>query len=207
MKIISRFKDYYDYVGHQMGMIDPKIVYDRNKKIVETEESNFLLNILNPFPYSSRKLDMMGLDLKYLCVNGKLVTLYNLMKENRFYRVVSKEIFDQYLNKVFYYRRSYQFSPFETSKLVDDLSKSIQQPIFMCSRIGYKVFVEEDIPILKNHNYSSIQSPQQIYQDIEHYITNVLRTNPDTLVPVEVEDKHKITQHGFDIKKSFRHRK
>lgn len=211
MKIISRVKDYYDYVGHQMGMIDPKIVYDRNKKIINNEESNFLLNKLNPYPFSTGRLYIMGLDLKFLCVNGKLVTLYNLMNNDRFYRVITKEIFEQYFYKVFYYKQSYEFSPFEKSKLVDELSISIQQPVFLISngfsQKRHSNYIEENIPILKNHNYQSIQSPQELYQDIEHYITNFLRTNPDILVPVEVADKNKITQHGFDIKKSFRHRK
>ncbi len=211
LKIISKFKDYYDYIGHQMGMIDPKIVYDRNVKLSTTAEIKKLIIKINPFPYSCYKLLAFDMEIKFLCVNGKMYTLYRMYTKEKNYKVLSKDIFDQYFRKVFYYKNSHSFNPYDKSFLIDDLSIAIGQPVFIINRYypsqrNESLYIEESIPILQNLNFPSIQAPQILYQELEHYISNVLRTNPDTLVPVEVEDKHKITQHGFDIKQSFRHR-
>ena len=54
---------------------------------------------------------------------------------------------------------------------------------------------------------AGIMSAEQCYQEISHFLGNVLRENPDTKPPVQVDDKHKIIGAGFDTKTSFRHRK
>lgn len=60
---------------------------------------------------------------------------------------------------------------------------------------------------LNDLGFAAIMSAEQAYQHIESYIVNVLRDNPDKIPPVQVDDKIKIGQHGFDLKQSFRHRK
>lgn len=76
---------------------------------------------------------------------------------------------------------------------------------------------KKDIPVnkidlnlnvcLNDLGFASVMSAEQAYQEIESYIVNVLRTNPDKEPPVQIDDKDKIDQHGFDKKISFRHRK
>ena len=61
--------------------------------------------------------------------------------------------------------------------------------------------------VLEDLGFASLMNAEQLYQDIATYITNVLRSNPDITPPVQVSDKDKIGQHGFDLKQSFRHRK
>lgn len=60
---------------------------------------------------------------------------------------------------------------------------------------------------LNDLGFAAIMSAEHAYQEIESYLVNVLRDNPDKIPPVQVEDKIKIGQHGFDLKQSFRHRK
>lgn len=60
---------------------------------------------------------------------------------------------------------------------------------------------------LNDLGFAAIMTAEQCYQEIESYLVNVLRDNPDKIPPVQVSDKDKIGQHGFDLKQSFRHRK
>lgn len=60
---------------------------------------------------------------------------------------------------------------------------------------------------LNDLGFAAIMSAEEVYQEIESYIINVLRDNPDKLPPVEVSNVDKIKQHGFDTKISFRRRK
>jgi hypothetical protein len=71
-------------------------------------------------------------------------------------------------------------------------------------RYEYEINVDVHLDSL---GFACMRSAEQAYQEIETYIVNVLRVNPDKAVPVQVADKDKINQHGFDLKQSFRHRK
>jgi len=94
----------------------------------------------------------------------------------------------------------------EPSKHAAKLCKEFMQPVLMIgANLG--VAVEDRIPILQNVGFASVMPAEQCYQEIAHYITNVLRDNPDIRQPVEVDDKYKIVAAGFDTKTSFRHRK
>jgi hypothetical protein len=98
------------------------------------------------------------------------------------------------------------------------LSKRVGQPVFVVNEINYdtrindgkgytEVEVSSVIPILNSLNFSCISDPVNLFYCIQEFITNVLRVNPDKLPPVEVDNKDKIVQHGFDLDISFRHRK
>lgn len=56
-------------------------------------------------------------------------------------------------------------------------------------------------PILKDYEFYKVFDSFQAFQEIQMFMTGVLGSNEKNIV--EVEDKYKITQHGFD-KWSFR---
>lgn len=68
----------------------------------------------------------------------------------------------------------------------------------------------EPIPNLSEiKGLAKVYTPEQIYQDISYWVTNVLNTSPDVQpagAPPQT-DKEKIVAHGLDLKQSFRHRK
>lgn len=106
----------------------------------------------------------------------------------------------------------------ELDKLIE-LCKKVNQPVFVIKEINYDrssvgsiggftlIEVEDKIPKLKDIGFTSLVDPVKLFYDISFFMTNVLRDNPDVQPPVEVSDKDKIPQHGFDLKQSFRHRK
>lgn len=97
------------------------------------------------------------------------------------------------------------------------LSKLLNQPVFCMIPQYHSVYmtnnirktkVELKVPNLKEVGYSMIEpNPMKLYSELEFFIANELRDNPDIVPPVQIDNSHKIEQHGFDLKKSFRHRK
>lgn len=53
-------------------------------------------------------------------------------------------------------------------------------------------------------NYTTKLDVYTIYQEIMMFLAS--RANPEPAM-IQIEDKYRIEQHGFDIKESFRHRK
>ena len=90
-----------------------------------------------------------------------------------------------------------------------NLTKKIGVPVYMISRRDndHVFYIEEKIPHLGELGLAKIYPAEQLYQDIFYFLNNTIKDSPDTAPPVAVSNKDRIEQHGFDIKKSFRHRK
>lgn len=224
MKILSKFKDFYDHVAHIYGGGDPKIIYkrDRIKGATEFEEKDFSFSIMLHMPEAA------GYTVRWLSVCGKLFLIlkmnynhkqykYENYKEYNFHILCPKihaDVYDQIVQpkrKLFggqFVTTSTHFIDREEPKL-DELSKLVEQPVFVFTPIGYSrqtVRVMNDTINLGMVGFAAYYSPEQTYQNIAHYITNVMRESPDTQPPVNVSDKDLIVAKGFDSKISFRHR-
>jgi hypothetical protein len=62
-----------------------------------------------------------------------------------------------------------------------------------------------DIPMLSKLGFPKYFPAAQVYQELALFVGNTLNTNPDITPPAKVSDKDRILQHGFDLKRSFRH--
>lgn len=88
------------------------------------------------------------------------------------------------------------------------LLRRVGVPVFEVME-GYRshIFVSETIPKLSERGISSLLTPEQCYQAVDHALTNIIKDNPDNTPANVVPDKAKVANHGFDVKASFRHRK
>jgi hypothetical protein len=88
-----------------------------------------------------------------------------------------------------------------------ELHKMLNVPVFMF--YNNRTLLDSDYWTvnLGELGIGRLYSPEQIYQEISQFISNVMVENADILPPVEISDKDKIVGHGFDIKQSFRNRK
>jgi len=59
-------------------------------------------------------------------------------------------------------------------------------------------------PRLKDYGFDRIKDSFTTFQEISMYLSNILVEQKETVV---VQDKFRIEQHGFDLKKSFRKEK
>ena len=230
MKIISNFKDYYDYLANIYG-VDDHVVYVRNIIPVGDHKTTFhfyyggqdsiiVKQIKNDFIFFPKSSNFR---YRYLVVLGKMYLC--VQKISSTWEVQSSiwEIFNPKKHAVFNEKPSISSYPWQRNKskeldyylggsstVLIELSKYLQQPVFFIDHVGLfnnEIHVNRAIPHLKDLHFGSIMQPEQLYQELEYFIGNTLRDNPDTQPPVNVSDKDLIVAKGFDIKKSFRKRK
>jgi len=224
MIISSPFKDYYDYVAHQYGGGDPKIVYPRIR-LAERDKYGYMGIREVKLP------DSLGIrngstkdkyEYKWLVITGKyylLVRLYyydNYMVHHEtpwsvFAPGKIQEVDDRLISKrrnriswMFEEPKTYEYYVGRSDPRLIEISREIQAPVFCLCPDG----VEGDVPILGNLGIPSIISAEQIYQDLSYFMGNIINEVPD-LQPAgkpPMTDKERILSHGFDMKASFRHR-
>lgn len=213
MIIKSPFKDYYDFVAHQFGGGDPRVVYVRNrlKPLYHTAGQAYPDSLVVNTEYLCED-DMRPQEFRYgidftkcswLVICGKR---YLLVEENLYDLNSKPQMYSEEKN-----RKRYIGS---LSRAFVDVAKQLRTPVFIVESIGYSrkvgrshVLVSTEIPILKNTGIASLISPYQMYQDIAYFVGNTLNDNPDITPPASVGEKDRIVGHGFDLKQSFRHRK
>jgi len=222
MKLLTKHKDYYDYLQGIYG-IDEKIIYDRRAKHLE-KPSNFLSdNYLEyTFAICNRLFILHYYKKKYYHTPEEILELNNILikdnvvgilPESTKYNKKKVSTIEQATN---YYKRHNR----ETI-----VNKVTRQPILIrvyCSgsfefdtpitKIYNSYFGEynkhEDakwnIPILSEYGMAAFYPAEEIYQDISQFL-GWLVNNPE--IPNKQTDTEKIVTHGFDLKESFRHRK
>lgn len=229
MLIISKFKDYYDGVAGSMG-VDKKIVYERQQKIIERRDvefperfkykpfkekvksndvfqqiSNFSYNRYYGFGNIDDRLEVnpfiIGFCGKYY-LGWKKKTLLDTKVTYKFDDV--KDYIDNKYNTLFNFMNIHDLM--NTIKNMDDMSlfREYNTPIFVIDyTLGRKRDDEFIVnPVLKNYDFYKIFDSYTAFQELQMFIGGVLGSNEKNTV--EVDDKHKIEQHGFDYKWSFR---
>jgi hypothetical protein len=89
-----------------------------------------------------------------------------------------------------------EFSP----RLVE-LSKTLNAPVFIVDRYFH---VRGRTPKLGELGFAAYYSAEQLYQELAMFVGNILQPVADPQSPMT--DIEKVVSHGFDKKKSFRHR-
>jgi len=200
MKIISKYKDYYDYLSGIWGE-DPKIVIDRR----EFDNVEFQ-------SYDPQEI--------ILLICGKIVN--GFWDGENFYYGESLEKFGK-ITKPHYWswRResepsrtvNFEFTgnrPMSVTKryeILVDVTTDLKQrnlklacPILMVSRYGRDNYYK--FPVLSKMNVGSIFSPEVIYQMLVDWYSE--RNNEAEKRPDNQTDLQKLVSKGFDKKESFR---
>lgn len=91
----------------------------------------------------------------------------------------------------------------DRSSQSNDIFLKFKVPIWtvMLSRITNEGLLN---PRLKNYGFDRIKDSFTAFQEISMYLSNILVEQKEVAV---IEDKYRIEQHGFDLKKSFRKEK
>lgn len=229
MKIISKFKDYYDSVSHQY--LDREILYIRDSATLNFERSQiprvdrFRVNnkvsqeewILSfevigfcgeLYPVILATSTNKGRETRSKCFGfysiddlGKFLEANNItISEKRKYRLYTSRDFG-YSQTLEDIKRFFQASAeFESLK---DLFQKHNTPAFVYRRndIGSNGFVTVINPMLKNYSFSKMKDPFTAHQDLYQFVGGYL--NQPEKTTVELSDKMRAEKHGFD-KWSFR---
>jgi len=222
MRIISPFKDYYDHIAYIYGGGDPKIVYERRKRIADEDLQLLTDTTFNGVHSPSLWLNPVSpvKSKGTLCVAGRTFCLMHDTETGEVF-VHNPKKRDEYVRYVGYRwatmneERRKQEEPNLT--YVDNgaimLSRMAKAPVFLIKDVIYgegkqfhaKTYViDKETPILSTIGMAALYPPEQIYQDLAYYISNLMNESPDMMPPTV---QQKIESHGFDLKQSFRHRK
>jgi hypothetical protein len=213
MKIQSRFKDYYDYIGHKYGS-DPYVVYIR-EPIKKTEidcKGLFYDDVFNERSEYFIRFIIAGSNVVPFVCYWEKQEQEKWIDPNSFTPSVLKyERFGEQHHSLL--RKSWRLKgqelempKYPTGEKLNDLIRLVGAPVFEVKEVHHEyVIVSERIPILNDLGFPSFISAEAMWQDIYATLTNVLRKNPDKEPPVKVEEKYRIHAAGFDLKTSFRH--
>ena len=227
MRIVSSYKDYYDYISQHYGF-DPDVLYLRRpidiQKIPESVPCKTTLNALN-LTYEDLKLPSQPSSVfnatctetfSFLFCAG---TLYLLVGKSGGvdYDVFTPEKYPKLINHIIRKGtwQEYPLSDYTGMAFpkLNAIAKILNQPVFIISSDttlsgGRRIYrINTHIPVLAQLGFAPLIPPSNMYQNIYSFILNVLRDSPDIQPPIEVSNNVKILQHGFDLDKSFRHRK
>jgi len=235
MKIISKFKDYYDWVAQRYGGGDPLNVWIRQDTVDNIEGLGLrFLNLkipdvgLSPMGWSTKGSDC-GWNLEYCVLNGiayplvrKWITTdpYKLIKTKEPFRLLRENdpFIDFYLSRNninSWHKYDFTTGDFLTRKerislwLEPKQSNALIKAHQTLKQPAFIVVNSESasgrLPRLGKLGFPALFSAEQAYQNLSYFVSNYLRDSVDLNPPVAVSDRDRIVQYGFDLKKSFRH--
>lgn len=223
MKIISNFKDYYDYANPSFS--DESILYKRETKdevkikidknnqfFRKLLEINKLNRITNNYRLGKDEFEhyFFVIAAKLYSVFSKRFTVEEVFLEEEYYKIFRKNKLkiDLMIEKVDLKMYNAAANQVITQQFLTDLHRQANAPILLFRKKFSEgllnrntVSIEVEInPRLLDFKFTKVPA-NQIYQDIEWFIENELTQKKEL---IEIADKDKITAHGFD-KNSFRH--
>lgn len=213
MRVISKFRDYYDGVM-KTGM-DREVVYVRENKGIPIKDARGVdFNTKSSGTYCSVETSFLGYcgmiyrvmivetefpnhartrhvffdfeEFKQFMLNNKLSNEYDF-RESRWWP-----------------SRFQRFKEMDTSRMLE-LFHEFQTPLFLLTNVyRYRGPDETTLtlgPCLKDIEFQRVKDPYTAYQEIFQFVAGVLN-HPENKM-VKISDKDKIHKHGFD-KWSFR---
>ncbi len=224
MRIISKFKDYYDAVWYNTGQGD---VFLRETKMVQYSPYNQkyleMGHELRDFFWDldrhySKTKPSYTIDYSILFFCGEVHVLEYKYEINQERQNIDKIIDKSRVNYIRPRDITVEKSIWRTTRAIDipdniveKLHIDLQSPIILydrCFEVSGKDMYRVHNYFKINQNLSHIHfgkvySPDTAFQMIEMYNSNFLFKKDDAIVPVG-DDKTRIIAAGFDLKTSFR---
>ena len=199
MKIITKYKDYYDYLIGVFGE-DPKLILDRRG-----DTNKFILN---------------DGEVIIVCIGNKRIE--GIYKDNTFHygKALKKFHKEQIMSswKTYAWGRKYDITKdiyytyeyikghcreFVLSKVILNTTLNTENN---CAILLYRTNIKGELveaskfPILKDLNIPSILSARDAWIILNDYLSSQIK---EPIVPIG-DDNVRIQSHGFDLKTSFR---
>lgn len=222
MKIISNFKDYYDFLQGEYG-IDPKAVYERVCKDASGHKiSLYVPEFLRPRPFFNNEQEEQQYDeqrkqprLYMLAICGRIycateqngVLMHgpqawpdNIDKEDIYLHLILKknkklnDMLSAYPEKL--HRDLYKYHLRTT-----DLNEKHLCPVILLEE-GTE-FANILNPRLSDFQFAKVIPPKELFLMITDFLLKERPMQEKKVDPKE-RNKQRILAHGFDLKKSFR---
>jgi hypothetical protein len=225
MKIVSKFKDYYDTVSHQY--LDKEVLYLRESVTHKLKDKPVIVGREHKYDKNSVSYHFY---FEYIGFCGQVYPVLqvkwyekNAIKESTIGLYTPEEVYGFFeykgltLDQNKYYWRYHHmnvlnergieefFNERERRERLIPFFDKYQTPVFAYRRQDGNGDAEVEVnPQLKPYLFSRVKDPFTAHQDLYRYITSVM-VKPDRPM-VQLTDKDRIAKHGFD-KWSFRKEK
>lgn len=197
MKIISKYKDYYDYLSGIYGE-DNKLILDRRNK------ENYTLPHIDKITFYIAGYVIEGLidendniyygdNLKQFIVDKN--NRKNWWKKWKWLSTHNKRNYDKSYH--IKYKDEENWYYLEPIKDMEDINQKTNCPILLKTIYGLYKY-----PKLSDFNLASFISAETIYQWLSEWLSNQITKREKQIK--EIPDSLKIENKGFDKKKSFR---
>lgn len=231
MRIISKFKDYYD-IGLNKG-VDKTIIYNRVSNCLDVvpsirfdKKNETQIDEVKISKYLTSIKDSSRFELRpfYVGFCGKL---YLGLRNHKGLNIYSSEDYqklltEKYLSNPFIntYKRSFGkylgyeknllshknvdqiFDEFGVREIGDELFSEYNTPIFIIYSNFLKINWSFEInPMLKSYDFVKVFNPYSAFQEISMYISGVLGIGEKPII--NISDRDMLYKHGFD-KYSFK---
>jgi hypothetical protein len=207
MKILSKYKDYYDYLKGIYGE-DEKIILDRrmsNKPLIMNEEivSLYICDmIINGFCHNNVVYFGDELDNILDKVDNDNVLRY---KKYRYYYSSNLKITHTIDTKKFKNIKRHYYLNNQLIEAETKFNSLLNCPILLSSTFGELEYNRNKFiayPKLEDLNVQKAIPAEKIWQLLSDWISRKITEN-EAKVPIG-DDKLRIQTHGFDLKSSFR---
>ena len=196
MKIISKYKDYYDYMVSYFG-IDPHIVYDRR------QFKHYKPDLVQDYELEKEHIHICGQEYVIYRYKGKnyhtpieLIKLNKILLKNKERSIlVSVSRWEKEKEKV---EKENARKFFNEINKKSTLNAEYKQPVLIMK------YNEIHIPILKEYEFPRWYPAKEMFQKIYSFLSG-LKDAEQNIINKQT-DIEKLQSHGFDKKKSFRHR-
>ena len=205
--IISKYKDYYDYLKGIYG-VDEKLVLDRRDfdiPYVSSHDERILIHVAGKMYEGLKKNDKYywGEQLAQFHIERKLTAWekFRGRKENDSYNVPITDEFG----------KQTMFSFQKDNKKINEskpifgkkycVNEELNCPIVMNNMFGKSVWQDSKFckfPHLAAYNFGGMLTPDEIWIELSNWLSKT-KDIPDTMT-----NKEKIVSAGFDLKTSFR---
>ena len=191
MKIISKFKDYYDYLQGIYG-IDTNLVLDRtNFSPIPYKPSDFTVSTIIICDYMVQGL-WVGEKIYY----GEEIEQFIDKNNNRCYGLNDEEY------HIYNDNSSIKYVLKKPKLLIDSPCYKLKCPILFAKRYnGNEIKDFENNPILKEYFFHKVFMAEEIWLMLSEFLGKLKNPN----IVDNQSNKEKIVSHGFDLKSSFRH--
>lgn len=212
MYIIDKNKDYYDHISYTYG-VDKKVVYDRRGSTQLTDEDLYnLVRGRRHFMYNHKYLLLEVGFTQYLIKPTNIQVHMSDVATYTVFDSLDLELIHTYKEHRNYFEEpmslrwcyvNHEWDSLSNIKL--NLQGRYEQDIVGVGSNPQWSFPEVYTnPILKDTSITSIISGDEIWKELQNYISSL---NNDKDCSTLMTDVEKAEVHGFDKKKSFRYRK
>lgn len=223
MRILSKFKDYYDFAQPYYDGGENSVTFIREQKSYEKDVNTFLVKDFSGDQRISWRHPQAYIDFPeveealggsthaeqyFIAIADQLVSFHKITPDFQadaedFYFSTERGVKVFTINR---YRSNKHTIPeiLKTSdyKKVVELQQEFGSPIILIHFGSNKKIKIEVNPNLMEYKINHLLGDsKQIYQEIEMWLTN----HNNKVVESNITDKEKIVSHGFDKKTSFRH--